>query len=197
MDVPMKVPEANETVSPAKFAHIVLYTRQLRAMLDWYCDFLGAEVTGASGDIAFLTYDDEHHRVALIERLELKDRVPDTVGMAHFAYSYASLDDLVAQYERMAAKGVLPVRTINHGPTTSLYYRDPDGNAVEIQVDNFSTVDALNDWFASGAFNRNPIGVTFDFDELAAKYHAGVPVAELLRPDEEGAQAAMLSEANR
>ena len=48
MDVPMKVPEPTTTISPAKFAHIVLYTKKFKEMVDWYCHFLGASLTGAS-----------------------------------------------------------------------------------------------------------------------------------------------------
>ncbi len=192
MDVAMRVPEANDVVSPARFAHIVLYTKKFGEMVDWYVSFLGAEITGAAMGLAFLTYDDEHHRVAIIEKPEYKDPVPNTVGMAHFAYAYDSVADLIAQYERMKEKGVMPSRTINHGPTTSMYYLDPDGNAVEIQVDNFPSIQALNDWFASGKFNENPIGVHFDFEDLIARYRAGEPEASLLYPIEDGEMAPLL-----
>jgi len=192
MDVPMRVPEANDTVSPAKFAHLVLYTKKYQEMVDWYCAFLGAQVTGATMGLAFLTYDDEHHRVAIIEKPDYKDLEPNTVGLAHFAFCYASLGDLIAHYETMKARGVMPVRTINHGPTTSLYYRDPDGNAVESQVDNFPTIEALNAWFAKGKFDENPIGVHFDFEELTARYRAGEPEADLLFPLEDGEMAPLL-----
>lgn len=194
MDVPMRVPEANEIVSPAKFAHIVLYTKKFEEMVDWYVDFLGAQITGASMGLAFLTYDDEHHRVAIIEKPDYEDRVPNTIGLAHFAFAYASLADLISQYERMKDKGVMPVRTINHGPTTSMYYLDPDGNAVEIQVDNFPTIESLNDWFAKGKFDENPIGVHFDFEELIARYRAGEPEAVLLHPIEDGEMAPLLDQ---
>lgn len=192
MDVPMRVPEPNDVKSPAYFAHIVLYTKKFQEMVDWYCHFLGAKVMGASGGLAFVTYDDEHHRIAIIEMPDYKDREPNTVGMAHFAYNYASLDDLIHQYERLKASGVMPVRTINHGPTTSMYYRDPEQNAVEIQVDNFPTVDALNEWFATGEFNRNPIGVAFDFEEIVERHQAGEPEGSLLRP-RDGDTAALMS----
>jgi catechol-2,3-dioxygenase len=103
------------------------------------------------------------------------------VGLEHIAYAYATLGDLVATYERLKAAGITPYWTINHGPTTSMYYRDPDGNQVELQVDNFPSVEELNAWFRSGAFASNPIGVVFDADELVAKFKAGVPVAELVQ----------------
>ncbi len=196
MDVPMQVPEPSDVKSPAYFAHIVLYTKKLQEMVDWYCHFLGANVMGASGNIAFLTYDDEHHRIAIIEMPDYKDREPNTIGMAHFAYSYASAGDLIHQYERLKAAGVMPARAINHGPTTSLYYRDPEENAVEIQVDNFPTSAALNEWFATGDFNRNPIGVTFDFEEIVQRHKAGEAEASLLHP-RDGDTAALMSANDR
>ena len=63
-----------------------------------------------------------------------------------------------------------------------MYFHDPDGNRVELQVDNFDTVDQLNDWFAKGDFTRNQLGTVLDMDEFADRFHAGVPEAELLYP---------------
>jgi catechol-2,3-dioxygenase len=180
-----RVPEANASPSPAYFAHIVLYTKRREEMVDWYCKVLGAEITADSKGLSFLTYDDEHHRVAIIQRDDLGDPVPGTVGMAHFAYNYGGLGDLVGIYELLKGAGIMPYRQINHGPTTSLYYHDPDGNAVELQTDNFESVEALNAWFATGAFDREPIGVNIDMDELAARYHAGEPEADLKKPLQE------------
>ena len=183
MDVPMKVPEPTTTISPAKFAHIVLYTKKFKEMVDWYCNFLGASLTGASQGLAFLTYDEEHHRIAIIETPEYKDRGPDTVGMAHFAYSYESLADMIHQYERLKSSSIMPVRTINHGPTTSMYYFDPDKNQVELQVDNVPE-ERFAEYFDNGEFSANPIGVKFDPEELFARYKAGESEEDLLqRPD--------------
>jgi hypothetical protein len=62
-----------------------------------------------------------------------------------------------------------------------MYFRDPDGNQVELQIDNFDSVEALETWFASGAFQSNPIGVEFDPEVLIGRFRAGVPVAELIK----------------
>ena len=173
-------PKGNE--SPAKLAHVVLRTNRLEEMRSWYTTVLGAEAMFANDRIVFLTYDDEHHRLALIKRHNLTEPREDTVGLDHFAFSHRDLASLVAAYQRLAAKGIRPVWTINHGPTTSLYYKDPDGNRVELQVDNFKSVAELNAWFSTGAFDRNPIGVEFDMSELTARFRNGEPDAELLFP---------------
>lgn len=176
------VPKPNNTPKPAYFAHIVLYSKNLSEMTDWYCNVLGAQVVGNTKGISLLTYDDEHHRVAIIQRDGMDDKLPNSVGVAHFAYSYSSLGDLIEIHGYLKDKGILPVREINHGPTTSLYYNDPDGNAVELQTNNFDTNEALNEWFASGAFDREPIGVEISMDDLTARLEAGEPESKLKKP---------------
>jgi len=132
--------------------------------------------------IAFLTYDEEHHRVAIVRRDELADRPPNCVGFAHAAFGYRSLSSLAATYAHLKEQGIAPVWEINHGPTTSLYYEDPDRNRIELQVDNFDKLDALNDWFSSGAFERNPIGVEIRFDDIIERLRDGELEPSLLRP---------------
>ena len=170
-------------VAPAKFAHAVLATKQLQPMVDWYVTVLCAEVVHSNAMLAFLTYDDEHHRIAIAAVPGLVDKPRHSVGLDHLAYTYANLGDLVFTYERLKQAGILPVATINHGPTTSMYYRDPDGNRVELQIDNFATVEELKGFFKSDAMKNNPIGVSFNADELARDFHAGVPEAELKKYD--------------
>jgi len=185
-------------VTPTKFAHAVLRTRQLKEMVEWYKTVLQAETVHENNFVSFMTYDDEHHRIAIASTPNVVERPAGAVGLDHLAYTYASIGDLVFTYERLKAVGILPVVSVNHGPTTSLYYRDPDGNKLEMQVDNFATAEELKGFFKSGAFAKNPIGVSFDADELARKYHAGVPDAELKRYDaERGFDRDMMREIGR
>src|SRR5262245_51698409 len=170
-----------DVVTPIRFAHAVFRTGRFEEMKRWYETVLGAHVVHGNAMIAFLTYDDEHHRIALVSTPGAPPRPEGAAGLEHIAYTYATLGDLLATYERLKATGITPYWTINHGPTTSMYYRDPDGNQVELQVDNFPTVAALNAWFRSGALSKNPIGVNFDPDELVARFKSGVPVEELVR----------------
>jgi catechol-2,3-dioxygenase len=173
---------------PARLAHLVFKTPRLAEMIDWYSTVLDAVIVFRDRRVAFLTYDGEHHRVALI-RLPRILRIPGAVwslhrkvwGFDHAAFSYAGIEDLVATYRRLSDAGIEPVWCINHGPTTSMYYEDPDGNRIELQVDNFDRVEELLDWMESGEFAKNAIGVEFDPDVLERLVHAGVPRAELIR----------------
>lgn len=47
-----------------------------------------------------------------------------------------------------------------------MYYRDPDGNVIETQVDNCGP-DEATAYLTSPAFAKNPIGADFDPEELA------------------------------
>jgi catechol 2,3-dioxygenase-like lactoylglutathione lyase family enzyme len=169
----------SKRIVPAKFAHAVLRTNKFKQMVDWYKTVLMANVVFENEMLAFMTYDDEHHRLAIAAFPGITDRDPRGAGLDHLAYTYSNLGDLVATYERLKAAGITPAVPINHGLTLSMYYRDPDGNKVELQIDNFDTVEELKGFFHSNDFAKNPIGVSFDPDEMARQYHAGVPDAEI------------------
>ncbi|HEU5094106.1 MAG TPA: VOC family protein [Reyranella sp.] len=168
-------------VAPSLFAHFVLRTANKRALVAWYCKVLAAHAVFENDYISFITYDEEHHRVAFVEMPALKKPPDDAWGLAHVAYSFADLGQLLATYRRLKVDGILPVRTINHGPTVSMYYKDPDGNSVELQVDAFTTKASAASYFHTDSFARNPIGVLFDADKMLADYEAGMPEADLLK----------------
>jgi catechol 2,3-dioxygenase-like lactoylglutathione lyase family enzyme len=181
-DVAVKVRELPQAaISPAKFAHFVLRTGQFYKMIEWYQTVLAARIVFRDERLCFLSYDDEHHRLALIDIAGLPPRYPQSAGTDHVAYSYRDLGELLATYRRLKAHGVLPQWPINHGVTTSMYYRDPDNNRVEPRIDNFPITEQLQGYFQSAAFAANPVGVTYDPEQLVRDYEAGVPIADLLR----------------
>jgi catechol-2,3-dioxygenase len=168
-------------ISPAKLAHLVLRTPRYAEMMAWYLKVLDAQVAFESPMISFITYDEEHHRVAFVNQPQLGDVDPMAAGLDHVAFTYESMGHLIATFERLKGDSIYPTWCINHGPTTSMYFADPDGNQVELQIDNFATEAELADWFSSGVFETNPIGVEFDPDVLAMKFHEGVPLDELVK----------------
>lgn len=169
-------------ISPARLAHIALRTNKLQEMIDWYCTVLGAHVAFASDKLAFLTYDEEHHRIALIAVQDYPPRDPTVcVGYYHTAFAFNSLHDLFATYVRLKDLGIEPYRSINHGPTVSFYFTDPEGNQIEFQVDSFPDPETTNAWLRSDAFQRNPIGIEFDAQDMLEKLKAGAPEVELMR----------------
>jgi catechol-2,3-dioxygenase len=174
---------------PSKLAHIVLQTNRIAEMQDWYCKVLSARVIhDASPVISFISYDEEHHRIAFLDPGPLAKREPGAgspmsagreAGLHHIAFTFADIGDLLENYQRLKEIGIRPYWCINHGPTTSMYYRDPDSNQVELQIDNFATVAEGRSYMESPAFRKNPIGVEFDPETLAARFRDGASVEEL------------------
>lgn len=162
----------NASTTPVKLAHVVLRTRNYDDLLSWWKLVLNAEVRHGNDFITFLSFDDEHHRIAIAKMPHLQDATKDAVGLEHFAFTFANLDSLFAKYEQLKSAGITPYWTINHGMTLSAYYRDPDGNQVELQVDTMSLAEA-NAFMSSPVFAANPIGINVDFEELVARRRAG------------------------
>ena len=161
--------------SPAALAHVVLRTtaENYRAMLNFYLDVLQARIAFEAPTFAMLRYDFEHHRIAIIQ-------VPGTTtkpvsilnpGIEHTAFTYATLTELAQTYCSLKSmkNPVTPFWAVNHGMTTSLYYKDPDGNKVELQVDNFDTTEEADVFMKDPLFEQNPIGTDFDPDAWARK----------------------------
>ena len=104
-----RIVDGETLVKPAKFAHFVLRVRDLERSINWYETVLGMEMVHRADFIAFMTYDDEHHRLALAET-PVKDDVPQgAAGLDHVAYTLTSLEDLLATYKRLKAHDILPV----------------------------------------------------------------------------------------
>lgn len=172
---------APRSIVPSKLAHFVIRAKNFQDMLAWYRKVFHMRTSFEAPVIAFLTYDDEHHRIAFLNTGHLP--APDTLrtGVDHVAFSYAGLSDLLLTWERLKAEGITPFWCINHGMTTSMYFYDPDGNEVELQADNFPTSEECRAWFSSEAFAANPIGVDYDPEVLLQKLRGGVPLAELVK----------------
>ena len=166
-------PAPSRIKSPIKLAHVVFRTSRMAEMLAWYKKVLNATEAFVGESISFLAYDDEHHRVAFIEIPALAEQPAGQVGVHHVAFTYDSLDTLLNNYERLKEEGIEPLWPVNHGPTTSLYYGDPDGNQLEFQVDNYDTVEEAGEFFFSDQFAINPIGVDVDPNKLRERLVSG------------------------
>ena len=172
-------------VPPKKFVHVVYRTRRFAEMLAWYETVFDAKVQYQDPALAFLTYDDEHHRFAFANLDVIQPGTPEPakrglVGVDHVAYTYGSLSELFENYAWLKERGIKPYWCIHHGVTLSMYYADPDGNQMEFQVDCFETADGANALMHSPRWGVNPIGVEYDPDDWLARLRAGTPATELL-----------------
>jgi catechol 2,3-dioxygenase-like lactoylglutathione lyase family enzyme len=181
------VPDANDVISPVEISHLAIGTSNFDAVANWWQTVLGAEPSLDSEGMRFMTLGREHHNVVIFEQPHLKRRkgpALEQCGMHHIAWTYASFDDLAKTYTRLKAAGILPFRAINHGTSFAIDYYDPDFNNCELQCNCFPDPlkVGLNEWLATGAFNRNPIGVLFDFEEAIARHERGEDVWQVVSP---------------
>ena len=156
--------------------HVNIKTSRLDEMIKWYGLVVGTQVQFRYETGAWTTNDGANHRIAFLAVPGLSDDA-DKVrhnGMHHCAFEYGSFAELMSTYDRLRQSGVEPVFSLDHGMTMSLYYKDPDGNFVELQSDNFS------DWKLSGEYMRespqfaaNPIGVFFDPARVYETFKSG------------------------
>jgi catechol 2,3-dioxygenase len=177
------------TIKPA-LHHVTMKTSRLDEMIKWYEFVIGAQLQFRDAGAAWMTNDAANHRVAFLAVPGLSDD-PQKVqhnGMHHSAFEYDSFDDLMSSYDRMRKGGVEPAFCLDHGLTISLYYKDPEGNFVELQSDNFS------DWKLSGEFMRsspdfaaNPIGTFFDPAKVYAAHKSGADFKTLQKDIRGGA----------
>jgi catechol 2,3-dioxygenase-like lactoylglutathione lyase family enzyme len=167
------VPARDPSRRTPQFGHFVLITEDVGQLLEWYSSVLEMDVVLQTDRLAFLTFDGVHHRLVIARRRAGSPAASEDRLVDHIAFKFSDHEDLVAQYTRLKTKGYFPSRATNHGMIISLYYPDPDGTKIELYADNFPTIAELNDWFATGAFECDSIGVNIDFDEAAGRLANG------------------------
>jgi catechol-2,3-dioxygenase len=117
--------------------HAVLYVRDAARHQQFYRDVLGfSTVIDGPGPFVFMRApsSDNHHDIAFFsigDAAAPSDAGSRTVGMYHLAWEVATLDQLEAMRDRLAAAGALHGAS-DHGVNKSLYAKDPDGLEFEV-----------------------------------------------------------------
>jgi catechol 2,3-dioxygenase-like lactoylglutathione lyase family enzyme len=172
--------DIDEVIVPARLHHINLKAFKFDEMREFYTALIGIHPNAEVGTFGWYTYDSANHRLALMHTPEFTPRVPGGAGMHHVAFEYDSLDDLMRTYLRLKRLDILPALAMDHGMATSFYYRDPDGNYIELQVDNFGLDSAESTAFMhTPPFLANPIGVPVNPESYVAAWQRGANLTEM------------------
>lgn len=123
--------------APIALSHFELKVRDLPAMEEFYTRVLGFLVTDRSPpgghQMVFLSHHPgEHHQIVLGQA---EDGDFATGSLDHLAFRVQDLETLRRCHEALEAFGGLPVETVSHGTSWSVYFRDPEGNRVELFAD--------------------------------------------------------------
>ena len=126
-----------EAPIPLRFSHVGLFVADMAVMTDFYSRVLGFAITdqGRLGEagLTFLSRDPrEHHQLVLVEGRPpgLPDRIVNQVS-----FRVDSLGDLTAFYRRIRREEPRELMAISHGNAWSIYFRDPEGNRIEVFTD--------------------------------------------------------------
>src|SRR5262249_33809873 len=141
-DTPPRRPAMAQTLPPIRIGEVVLKTARFDEMNRWWQTVLGISPFLESDRFAFRRLPTDYpytQLVAIFNQPELAGRETSGPGLDHVQFRHASLGELLDRYEALRDLGIKPERTMNHGPSTSFYYRDPDGNRVEFSALNFPT----------------------------------------------------------
>lgn len=181
-------PSKPRPIIPPKFHHTTFLTLKLHEMVAWYEKVAGLTPVHYADTAAWLTNDEANHRIALVAHPAISKSVnkSTSAGMHHTAFEYGNFDQWLDNYSRLKDQDIVPFMCLDHGITMSMYYADPEGNGVEIQVDTFGDWNASKEWmWASVEFAEDPLGQWFDPDKLVAARDQGLTVEEI----HEGARA--------
>lgn len=176
---------APQPSSRLKISETILKTGRLDAMKAWYTMVLGVapffehapppgtkpldlggQTRASDLRMCFFRLSTDYPYVQTIGLFEepgtALEAAKGAPGLHHMQLMTSGLDELCDKFEELEAKGMRPHRSSDHGPMTSFYYRDPDGNNVEITAQNFPTLEAMADFMRSDAFKANPSGREID-----------------------------------
>jgi catechol-2,3-dioxygenase len=120
--------------------HVVLKVRDLERSVPFYGEVLGLKEVARFPErrMVFFIIDDNHHDIALVETDAAAPDAPDaSPGLAHVALKIGdSMDELREAKRWLTSHGVEIDRQVDHTVSQSLYFSDPDGNQLEVFVDN-------------------------------------------------------------
>jgi catechol-2,3-dioxygenase len=127
-----------ETLPRSHFSHMGINVTDLAVMEDFYRRVLGFVVSdrgelGAGQQIVFLTrHPAVHHQVVMVTGRP-REQHYNTIGQ--ISLQLDSLEDLQS-YQRMLQQQGRKLRPVDHGNAWSIYFKDPEGNMIELFADS-------------------------------------------------------------
>lgn len=127
--------------SPIAFSHVGIHVTDLQGMEGFYTRLLGLVVTDRGQldtprgrvDLVFLSGNpDEHHQVVLCS-----GRPPDLAFnvINQLSFRVKTVAALRELHGRLQSESVSEIAPVTHGNAVSVYFRDPEGNRIELFCD--------------------------------------------------------------
>ena len=124
--------------APLSFSHVGLFVTDLEKMVDFYTRHLGLVVSDrekrADGsEIAFMTGDPQEHHQVVFASGHPADLQYNMIQQISFRAP--SLTALREVYNQLLKEPILELGPVTHGNAISCYFRDLEGNRLEIFID--------------------------------------------------------------
>jgi len=122
----------------ARLGHVLLRVIDVERSKAFYSTVLGFHVVEEDPEHGgvFMALDGHAHTVDLFPVLPAPGdadlSAPGRVGVGHFAFMVDDESALEEAYWALQDQGVKIERTVDHVSQKSIYFKDPDGNVVEI-----------------------------------------------------------------
>jgi catechol 2,3-dioxygenase-like lactoylglutathione lyase family enzyme len=124
------------------FSHVGFFVHNIERMADFYTRLLGFEVSDRGEmdtprgrvSFVFLTRDPrEHHQIVLASGRP-EELAFNAINQVSFRMAdFAGLREMYRAIQ--AERGVSEIAPVSHGNALSVYFRDPEGNRIELFVD--------------------------------------------------------------
>jgi phospholipase/carboxylesterase len=116
--------------------HVQLKVRNLERAIRFYIRFLGLHLVERTGNAyAFLAANGSHHELAL-QNIGAAGHLPgaESIGMAVLGFQVADQKTFAQVYKQLITANI-PVTTTDHQVRWAVYFKDPDGNDIEVYCD--------------------------------------------------------------
>ena len=144
-----------------RIGHVLLRVGDVKRSKAFYRDLLGFEVVEEDPEHGgvFMSLGEYGHTLDLVPAespTTVQPTTPSRVGVHHIAFQVDSYEALKDAYFALQESGVEITRSIDHVSQQSIYFRDPDGNGLEIYYELPNAIEL----FRQGRGDRD-VAITF------------------------------------
>jgi catechol-2,3-dioxygenase len=144
-----------------RIGHVLLRVADVKRSKAFYSDLLGFEVVEEDPEHGgvFMSLGEHGHTLDLVPAespTTVQPTTPNRVGVHHIAFQVDSYEALKDAYFALQDSGVEITRSIDHVSQQSIYFRDPDGNGLEIYYELPNAIEL----FRQGRGDRD-VPITF------------------------------------
>ena len=120
--------------SIARLGHVGIFCKDVEKQKHFYHDIIGLQITDEDPNLGMVFMsarpEEEHHEFLLCGGRNVDDR--DAFLLQQVSFRCNELQDVIDYYKRLKENNVQFDMVVSHGNAVGAYFRDPEGNRLEI-----------------------------------------------------------------